>query len=317
MSKLLVLALLVAVAVPTAASAAEVQQGVGGTDGVVVIGYSADPRNDLTLTQAGADLIIDDAAAPLKYSGNCRQENPNRVVCPMPHQYRLNIATGDNDDSVTMRLGADAPQADIYTHGGDDTIVGGQSVEAIDAGDGNDVITPGGGRDNVTGGSGNDRIDTWDAPAGADPSLHRFPDAVDCGDGRDTWRADLDDLPSNSERACETIDSPDRTEDFLTGGSLEFRSRTIDVRKVAFSAKVKCGTAERCRHELRLFYSFNLVAVGKVALRAGASGTVKLKLTSYGKALLKARRSVKVAAQTSAADLRLPSGSVRLRWVAR
>jgi len=47
-------------------------------------------------------------------------------------------------------------------------------------------------------------------PARADPRLKQFADTVDCGDGADIWRADLDDLPSSGERACETIDSPDR-----------------------------------------------------------------------------------------------------------
>jgi Ca2+-binding RTX toxin-like protein len=307
--------LAVLAALPAAAGAAEVQQGAGGTDGVVVVGVTSDPRNDLTLTQVGAEVVIEDAATPLTYYGGaCRQESANRVVCPMPRATRLNISTSDRDDSVTMRLAADAPQADIYTNGGNDTVVGGPSVEMITTGEGNDSITAGGARDKVYAEGGDDLIDSADAPAGSDPQKHEFPDEVECGAGTDTWRADLDDLPSRTENQCERIDSPDRTTDFVTGGDLGFRKRTVDVRATAFQVKLRCTPVERCVQSLQLSDAKGLVAKGEVSIRAGAAGTATLKLTSYGKRTLKKKRSLKVAARTVAGNVNRARGSLRLRW---
>jgi hypothetical protein len=139
-AKLLVVCAVAAAVLPATTNAADVQQGAGGTDGVAVVGLSSDPRNDLTLTQNGAELIIEDSAAPLTSPSTCRQETPNRVVCPMPTATHLNISTSDADDTVTMHLAAGAPQTDIYTHGGNDTVdTRDGPVDRVDCGDGLDT----------------------------------------------------------------------------------------------------------------------------------------------------------------------------------
>ncbi len=83
---------------------------------------------------------------------------------------RLNIDTGDGNDTVTI-AGSVTKPASISGGNGNDSLVGGAGNDTIDGGAGNDTLQGGAGNDTLQGGAGSDALD-----GGADVNTVKFTD---------------------------------------------------------------------------------------------------------------------------------------------
>jgi RTX calcium-binding nonapeptide repeat (4 copies) len=96
----------------------------------------------------------------------------------------------------------------LYGLGGDDCLRGGAGDDLLDGGAGNDTLTGSDGRDHLVGGTGGDTIsggarrDTVSAGAGNDTinAADDVAEAIDCGPGMDTVRADRRDRLKHCEK---------------------------------------------------------------------------------------------------------------------
>jgi Ca2+-binding RTX toxin-like protein len=94
---------------------------------------------------------------------------------------KIVIDTKRGDDVVEILGGVIERPITVWTHAGNDTIVGGDGPERLNAGDDDDIVTGGGGRDTIYGGPG----------PGADILRgNGGSDLIDGEDGPDTVRGD-------------------------------------------------------------------------------------------------------------------------------
>jgi len=197
----LLLALLLALAIPAAASAATLtRQG----DGTLVYTASGSAKNHVGVQGSDDDSTItfytsggDNMNAPAGctpsdlYSGEV-------VACSTPTAVRVELGAGDDDAYVSDGIpvpvtlsggqGADwltaADEPGVLDGGpGEDKLVGGESADVLRGGDGNDTIEGNDGGDRIDAGAGDDLL----APDGYE---HANADVVDGGPGFDRIEAD-------------------------------------------------------------------------------------------------------------------------------
>lgn len=183
-------ALLLALALPTVASAAETAYISYGT---LYYSNSAAEVDHLTVADGGeahpGKYLVTEQNTPASLAGTgCTNVTLGQAACTAPVS-TINADLNAGADRVTIDL---VIAATIYGQAGNDAIVGGGRGDWIWAGLDNDTIHGRGGGDYLSGGDGDDLIEARD---GADD------DAVSCGNGTDTAYVDLGDSTSG----CETV----------------------------------------------------------------------------------------------------------------
>lgn len=162
-------------------------------------------NNALTLT---AGPPVDPPTWP-PHGGPPSDPAPPPVVLPCATTRRgsdqADVLRGTSGSELLLGLGG---KDRLYGLGGNDCLRGGAGDDLLDGGAGNDTLTGGDGRDHLVGGAGHDAIsggagrDTVSAGSGNDTinAADDVAEAVDCGPGRDTVRADTHDRLKHCER---------------------------------------------------------------------------------------------------------------------
>jgi Ca2+-binding RTX toxin-like protein len=137
--------------------------------------------NDVTISAAGANVIVRDAGAPLTAGAGCAPVNPNQVTCSNVARITADLADGDdhvrNTTSIPSNIQGNAGNDIVEGGAGDDVLLGEGGIDQIYAGDGNDTVNTRGG----------------------------LADLVDCGPGIDTLLYDSFDHVSST---CENATAP-------------------------------------------------------------------------------------------------------------
>jgi RTX calcium-binding nonapeptide repeat (4 copies) len=211
------LTLILFAALTTPAVAGDAARISAGAGGLVITGT---PDNDAfhgTVSGANVRLTVDGDSIEFDRSIGCKDQGAY-TECKTPAS--LTVAALEGDDRVLMG-GLGVPLA-IVAGPGDDQVFGGGGNDKIDGGPGADSLTGGLGNDTVSGGAGNDVLHGDDGAA----------DALDCGDGVDTARADGVDAVANCENAPSVVppdpDDMDGDGDFKTGGDCDDNDPTIN-----------------------------------------------------------------------------------------
>jgi Ca2+-binding RTX toxin-like protein len=218
-------------------------------------------------------------------------------VSPAPS---INFVGTDGPNRVQMR--SESPDT-LIGLGGDDFIDGANGNDVIDGGDGNDTIYGGGNDDQIKGGPGLDSLsgegsgsgffisvpgnDTIDARDGVREQLN-------CGPGADTAIVDaLDVIPQDPGSLCEAVD---RAGAGPAAAAIGIRSSKLTVRRGRVSVSLACKAAgSKCSGKLRLRTTSKVtVASGAYSIAAGKSATVRLKLSSKGRTLMRRVSKVRV-----------------------
>ncbi|MDX6677969.1 MAG: hypothetical protein QOE31_2021 [Solirubrobacteraceae bacterium] len=137
------LALALAIPAPASGSVAKVTTFKEGLTGLPTsqISYVAAPgeRNAVTIEAAHGTWVIRDSAATIHIGAGCTlvDEHAARCTNATPGYYRLQINTGDLDDSVSVP--EEAGRTIVSGGAGDDRLRGGDNV-ALSGGDGADRI---------------------------------------------------------------------------------------------------------------------------------------------------------------------------------
>jgi hypothetical protein len=201
MRRVLLLAMLLAVAIPAGASAATVvRQG----DGTLVYTATGSVKNHVGVQVADDDSTITfytGSGDPMNAPSGCTPSDfygGDVVTCTMPTAVRVELGAGNDDayasDGIPVPVtlsggpGADwldaADEPGILDGGaGEDRLVGGESGDVLRGGDGNDTIEGKDGGDRIDAGAGDDLL----APDGYE---HANADVVDGGPGLDRIEGD-------------------------------------------------------------------------------------------------------------------------------
>ena len=197
----LLLALLLAVAVPAGASAATV---VRKGDGTLVYTAAGSIKNHVGVQVADDDSTITfytSSGDPMNSPAGCTPSDlygGDVVTCTMPTAVRVELGAGDDDAyamdgipvPVTLNGGPGydwleaGDEAGVLDGGtGEDKLVGGVGDDVLRGGDGNDTIEGNDGGDRIEAGAGDDLL----APDGYE---HANADVVDGGPGLDRIEGD-------------------------------------------------------------------------------------------------------------------------------
>ena len=197
----LLVALLLAVAVPAGASAATVARTA---DGTLVYTGSGSVKNHVGVQVADDDSTITfytNSGDPMNSPSGCSPSDlygGDVVTCTMPTAVRVELGAGDDDayamDGIPVPVTlSGGPGADWLTAGeeravldggtGEDKLVGAEGDDLLRGGDGNDTIDGADGRDRIEAGAGDDLL----APDGYE---HANADVVDGGPGFDRIEGD-------------------------------------------------------------------------------------------------------------------------------
>ncbi len=197
--RILLSAIVLALAIPAVASAATITRQA---DGTLVYTASGSIKNHV-------DVQYDDSTITFYTSGGDNMNAPagctpsdlyggEVVTCAMPTAVRVELGAGDDGANasdgipvpVTLSGGAGADwltasdQATVLDGGpGEDKLVGGGSGDVLSGGDGNDTIEGKDGSDRIDGGAGDDLL----SPDGYE---HANADVVDGGPGFDRIESD-------------------------------------------------------------------------------------------------------------------------------
>jgi Ca2+-binding RTX toxin-like protein len=210
-TRLLVVAVVVTLALPAAASAATVTK-TGST-----ITYIADAQeiNDVTVSLAGDVYTLNEQGnAPgkggitVKNGGGCQvatQGTTTTATCPAAGTTLLDIETGDQGDTVKVL----APTAARILGGdGIDNLTGGDGADQILGEVGTDTLNGGGGDDTLSGGADDD---TLNGGAGNDTlNGDEQNDTVNGDDGNDILRGGAGGDAMNGGNGSDTADYADR-----------------------------------------------------------------------------------------------------------
>jgi Ca2+-binding RTX toxin-like protein len=173
-------ALALATAGPALASTVTVTGG-----NTITVRETGNEVNQITVTyDSGLDLYtVEDTAANLTLIGmTCATVDTHKATCPGAGITRIDVATGDRDDSIVLD-DATIPSTvteDLDGGSDNDTVDGANSPGTLRGGSGNDQVR---GRGTIEGGSGNDQLvgsplaDTLRGSGGRD--------SLDGGDGPD------------------------------------------------------------------------------------------------------------------------------------
>jgi RTX calcium-binding nonapeptide repeat (4 copies) len=221
----------------------------------------------------------------------------------------INFVGNDRPNVVQLR----SESADtVAGMGGDDLIDGANGNDVLDGGAGNDTIYGGGNDDTIVGGpgldslsgegsatglfisvAGNDRIDARDGVA----------EQLNCGPGADTAIVDsLDIVPQDPGSLCEVVD---RSLVVSSAPKPSLRSSRLSVSKNRISVKLSCPKGgDKCRGKLTLRTASKVelgskraaVTIGSASysVSAGHSSTLRVKVTSKGRSLMRKHKSVRV-----------------------
>jgi RTX calcium-binding nonapeptide repeat (4 copies) len=228
----------------------------------------------------------------------------------------IHFAGTDAPNRVQMR----SESADVLVGmGGDDFIDAANGNDVVDGGDGNDTIYGGGNDDQIKGGPGLDSLsgegsasgffisvpgnDTIDARDGVREQLN-------CGPGADTAIVDeLDVVPQDPGTLCEAVD---RAGAPAAASPPSIRSSKLRVNKGRVSVSLSCKAA--CSGKLTLRTTKKVtVASGSYSIAAGKSATVRLKLSSKGRSLLRRVTKVRVKLTASPKSGKAVSKTLTLR----
>jgi Ca2+-binding RTX toxin-like protein len=199
--------------------------------------FAADGRiNEIAITvtdsPTSTQLTVVDTGDIVIPGDDCTAVTDHEVNCVLISNPRLQISTGDLDDTVDNRT---AIPAVIQAGAGDDSVnagdaVGG-SVNVVTGDAGNDVLNGGSGGDRLLGGAGDDRLlgdgsnDTLDGGPGAD--------RMNGGDGTDTFTSS---------------DTTNDGADVIDGGAgvgvdiISYASRTVPI-TITFDGVANDGAA--------------------------------------------------------------------------
>jgi hypothetical protein len=137
-------------------------------DGALRFTGEASEPNNVTISQDGDVLVLDEDASRMTAAPGCTVSGDGyHVECPALGIARIVVQTSDQGSDVRIR--ADLP-AEIHGGTGDDVLIGGPGDDVIDGGPGQDVIGGGPGADVLTGDSGADLV-TYADRIGADGEL--------------------------------------------------------------------------------------------------------------------------------------------------
>jgi hypothetical protein len=243
----------------------------------------------------------------------------------------INFVGTDGPNSVQMRSESADSLAGL---GGDDVIDGANGNDVIDGGAGNDTLSGGGNDDRVTGGPGLDSLsgegsasgfyisvagnDTIDARDGVREQLN-------CGPGADTAIVDeLDVVPQDPGSLCEAVDRSGASPQPPTGGTEpapRVRSTRLRAKKNRVSISLSCAAAcsgkltLKTASKVRLGSKRAVVTLGSASykLAAGKKATVKLKLRSKGRSLMRKVTKVRVKLTVSPKSGKAVSKRLTLR----
>jgi hypothetical protein len=228
----------------------------------------------------------------------------------------IHFAGTDGPNGVQMR----SESADVLSGlGGDDVIDAANGNDIIDGGAGNDTLSGGGNDDQITGGPGLDSLsgegsgsgfyisiagnDTIDARDGVREQLN-------CGPGADTAIVDaLDVVPQDPGSLCESVERSAATGPPGTGPkpfpAPGISSSKLRAGKSRITVKLKCKAGgDRCRGKLTLRTASKVkvgtsrktVTIGSASydLAAGRSGSLRVKVSTAGRSLLRKVTHVRV-----------------------
>jgi hypothetical protein len=220
----------------------------------------------------------------------------------------------DGPNTVQMR----SESADVLSGmGGDDIIDGADGNDIIDGGDGNDTIYGGGNDDQIKGGPGLDSLSGEGSASGFFISIagNDIIDARDgvreqlnCGPGADTAIVDeLDVVPQDPGSLCEAVDRSAASGGGGGGGSTKVpvpkvRSSRLSVKSGRVSVSLSCTDAcsgkltLKTASKVKLGSKKAVVTLGSASYRiaAGKKATIKVKLSSNGKRLMRKVSKVRV-----------------------
>jgi hypothetical protein len=151
------------------------RDNVVGTDG-----------DDLLCGENGNDMINGVGGDDVIFGDFC-EDTPKLVVMPAGSGGNDVVLGGRGDDDLYGGNGNDR----LSGEAGSDNVAGGNGNDTLNGGAGNDLLEDNAGRNTFTGGSGSDTI----------VSVNGRREAVTCGSGRDTVRADRADVL----RGCELV----------------------------------------------------------------------------------------------------------------
>ena len=204
MPRILLLTLLLALSLPSAAHAGSAQVGSRSTDNryspsepALVFVAAAGERNQIVVvrdaTSAPASVLLRDTGAPVLAGPGCDAVDARTVRCRVDAV--VVVEAGDGDDSVTVPSDPRYDRGIAYVSGGagadtltgagtlsggpgDDRLTGSPSArDVLTGGTGNDVLRGLGGDDRLVG-DGDDIVKASPDPGGGD-------DLIDGGEGRD------------------------------------------------------------------------------------------------------------------------------------
>jgi Ca2+-binding RTX toxin-like protein len=124
---------------------------------------AAGEANQLTITQAGGDVVLDESSASITITdgGGCPITAGN-ARCPQAGVTKIVVNLDDRDDRLFPFDVTVLSPVTATGGSGNDTLFGTQQPDTIDGGDGSDSLHSLSGDDTLTGGAGNDQFDGGD-----------------------------------------------------------------------------------------------------------------------------------------------------------
>jgi Ca2+-binding RTX toxin-like protein len=199
----------------------------------------------------------------------------------------------------------------------DDVLRGTGANNRLDGGAGNDLLDGRAFQDRITGGNGNDTLllganeDTADAGPGADhvDSVDGGADTVTCGPDADTFSADAADSLTECEGPPKGPPPPPPGGGDTSPRRLTLTApRTIKVRRnaVAFAVRCPASAAGDCEATATLRAKVGkrtrTLGARRFTLLPGAGRTVRVKLTSSARRMLKSKRKLKATIRVTFRD---------------
>jgi hypothetical protein len=242
----------------------------------------------------------------------------------------INFVGNDAPNFVQMR--SQSPDV-LVGLGGDDTIDAANGNDVIDGGDGNDTIYGGGNDDRVIGGPGLDSLSGEGSASGFFISIagndtiearDGVREQLNCGPGADTAIVDeLDVIPQDPGSLCEAVDRTAASSPPSPGGAAapSIRSSKLSVRRGRVSISMSC--TEACSGKLtlktaskvKLGSKRSVVTLGSASysLAAGKKATVKVKLSSKGRSVMRKVTKVRVKLMASPKSGKATSKTLTLK----
>ncbi|MBE2315643.1 hypothetical protein DVA67_006635 [Solirubrobacter sp. CPCC 204708] len=235
--------------------------------------------------------------------------------------------TGNAAPNV-VQLRSESPDIAIGL-GGNDTIDGANGNDRLDGGEGDDTIFGGGNDDVIVGGPGTDSLSGEGSASGLFISVagndtidarDGIREALNCGPGADTAIIDaLDVIPQDPGSLCEAVDRPPvLAAATVSSSSLKVQSRKRVTVKLACPKDVATCTGKftlKTASKVRVGKRRSVVTLGgaNYSVAAGTTKSVRLNLSSKGRALMRTAKKVRVKVTVSPAGAAATTKTVTLR----